>query len=66
VEPEWIKGEAPGREIPAAVAIARKAAAEGRRVRVHTYLQGDGEHWLDGAMTTSTVVDVFYEPPPTA
>ncbi|HWO60179.1 MAG TPA: hypothetical protein VNO31_09120 [Umezawaea sp.] len=65
VEAEWIKGDAPGRQVPAALTAARKAAAAGRRVRIHTYLQGDGKHWLDGAMTTSAVVDVFNEPPPT-
>jgi hypothetical protein len=64
VDSTWIRGTAPGQQIPAALAVAEEAAALGKRVRVHTYQQGDGEHWLDGAMSTEVVVDVFAEPPP--
>ncbi|MCS7477228.1 hypothetical protein ACFFQW_12730 [Umezawaea endophytica] len=64
VESEWVVGEAPGRQVPVALDSARRAVARDKRVRIHTYLQGDGEHWLDGAMTTSVVVDVFDEPAP--
>lgn len=64
VDSEWIRGRAPGRQIPDALAVAREAADAGKRARIHTYLKGDGEHWLDGAMTVEVVVDVFAEPPP--